>query len=191
MKLHVENNSHIELANNVYWREHRIILYHSSSLEKRKREMFMKRMENIIKSVKKIMDTEDSDAMEKARIYLESGNLNEAIMLPSLEIDRERMDYQLSMMGKNAIFTDIMDMDAGNIIDLYRRRNRVEHCFRTINTIGIAFPVYHRTPQKIRAHMFFSLMAYLFLALHIQRNTQQFWKRIDHIHHGLPEGHKH
>ena len=31
--------------------------------------------------------------------------------------------------------------------------------------MDIAFPVYHWTPQKIRVHMFFSLMAYLFLAL--------------------------
>ena len=31
--------------------------------------------------------------------------------------------------------------------------------------MGIAFPVYHWTPQKIKVHMFFSLMAYLFLAL--------------------------
>ena len=31
--------------------------------------------------------------------------------------------------------------------------------------MGIAFPVYHWTPQKIRVHMFFSLIAYLFLAL--------------------------
>jgi hypothetical protein len=30
--------------------------------------------------------------------------------------------------------------------------------------MDIAFSVYHWTPQKIRVHMFFSLMAYLFLA---------------------------
>jgi transposase len=68
-------------------------------------------------------------------------------------------------MGKNAIFTNIMDMDPAGIIDLYKKRNRVEHCFRTINSMGIAFPVYHRTPQKIRVHMFMSLLAYLFLSL--------------------------
>ena len=42
------------------------------------------------------------------------------------------------MMGKNAIFTNIMDMEPEDIIDLYRKRNRVEHCFRTINTMDIA-----------------------------------------------------
>ena len=165
MKLQVGNDSHIELMRNVYGKNHRIILYHSSSLEKRKKESFMKRMEKVILKAKRIMDSGDSDAMERARIYLESENLNETILLPSLETDQERMDEHLSMMGKNAIFTNIMDMDADSVIDLYRKRNRVEHCFRTINTMGIAFPVYHWTPHKIRVHMFFSIMAYLFLAL--------------------------
>ena len=114
---------------------------------------------------RKIMYSGDSDSMDKARIYLESENLNETVLLPSLETDPKRMDERLSMMGKNAIFTNITDLDAGSIIELYRKRNRVEHCFRTINTMGIAFPVYHWTPQKIRVHMFFSIMAYLFLAL--------------------------
>ena len=165
MKLEVGKDSHMELMRNVYGKDHRIILYHSSSLEKRKREMFMKRMGKIILKASKIMCSGDSDAMDKARIYLESENMSETILLPSLAINQERMDERLSMMGKNAIFTNIMDMEPEDIIDLYRKRNRVEHCFRTINTMDIAFPVYHWTPQKIRVHMFFSLMAYLFLAL--------------------------
>ena len=165
MKLEVGKDSHMELMRNVYGKDHRIILYHSSSLEKRKREMFMKRMGKIILKASKIMCSGDSDAMDKARIYLESENMNETILLPSLAINQHRMDERLSMMGKNAIFTNIMDIEPEDIIDLYRKRNRVEHCFRTINTMDIAFPVYHWTPQKIRVHMFFSLMAYLFLAL--------------------------
>ena len=165
MKVEVEKDSYIEMKKNVYGKDHRIILYHSSSLEIRKRETFMKRMEKVILKTKKIMDSGDSDSMDKARIYLESENLNETIILPSLEIDQKRMDERLSMMGKNAIFTNIMDMDSAEIIDLCKKRNRAEHCFRTINTMGIAFPVYHRTPQKIRVHMFMSLLAYLFLSL--------------------------
>ena len=119
----------------------------------------------IILKARKIVDSGDSDAMYKARIYLESQNLNETILLPSPETDQGWMDERLSMMGKNAIFTNITDMDADSIIDLDRKRNRVEHCFRTIDTMDIAFPVYHWTPHKMRVHMFFSIMAYLFLAL--------------------------
>ena len=52
-----------------------------------------------------------------------------------------------------------------SLFDLYRKRNRVEHCFRTISMKDLASPVYHWTPQKIRVHMFFSYLAYMFLAL--------------------------
>ena len=58
-------------------------------------------------------------------------------------------------------FWNLMDritdphVDSAEIIDLHKKRNRVEHCFRTINSMGIAFPIYHRTPQKIRVHMFY------------------------------------
>lgn len=165
MKLHVEKDASIDMVQHVYGKDHRIILYHSTSLEKRKKERFMKHMENVMIKTKKILDSGDSDAMEKARIFLETEKLNETILLPSLEINRKRMDQRMSMMGKNAIFTNIMDMNASDILELYRKRNRVEHCFRTINTMDIAFPVYHWTEQKIKVHMFFSLMAYLFLAL--------------------------
>ena len=43
--------------------------------------------------------------------------------------------------------------------------HRVEHCFRTINTVDMAFPIYHWTPQKIKVRMVMSQFAYFFLAL--------------------------
>ena len=125
----------------------------------------MKTFRKVYMKVKKIMETGDSDAMEKARLYLESQNLNETIMIPELSIDHVRMARRLKMLGMNALFTSISDLDAEEIMELYRKRNRVEHCFRTINSMDIAFPIYHRTPQKIRVHMFMSLLAYLFLSL--------------------------
>ena len=175
MEINVKEDSYIELIRNVYGRDHRIILYHSKSLETRKKNKFMKHLAKVMERAKKIIDSDDSDSMEKARMLLESEHLNETVLLPSLEIDGERMEYHMSMMGKNAIFTNIMDKDAESIVELYKKRARVEHCFRTINTMGIAFPLYHWTPQKIKVHMFFSLMAYLFLALiynEIHRNSK-------------------
>ena len=41
--------------------------------------------------VKLTIESGDSDAKDKARIYLESQNLNETIMIPDLSIDHERM----------------------------------------------------------------------------------------------------
>ncbi|MEM3290960.1 MAG: hypothetical protein QW046_05535 [Candidatus Micrarchaeaceae archaeon] len=114
---------------------------------------------------RRIIESGNSNLMERTGLYLESQNLNETIQLPDLRIDHERMAARLRMLGINALFANIDNMKAEDIIDLYRKRNRVEHCFCTIRTMDIAFPVYHWTPQKIRMHMFMSLLSYLFLSL--------------------------
>ncbi|MEM3191989.1 MAG: hypothetical protein QW292_07865 [Candidatus Parvarchaeota archaeon] len=111
--------------------------------------------------------------MERAGLYLESQNLNETIQLTDLRIDHERMSARLRMLGINALFTDIDNMKAEDIIDLYRKRNKVEHCFRTINTMDIAFPVYHCTQQKIRMHMFMSPSVIPVPFSDIQRDAQK------------------
>ena len=55
--------------------------------------------------------------------------------------------------------------DLRELIDLYRKRNRVDHCFRAISSFDLASPIYHWTPQKIRVHMFFSSLSLLVLAV--------------------------
>ena len=165
MALPLDRDSFTETRKNVYGRDHRIIVYHSSKLEKKRIIAFMKRFRKIYMRVTKIMESGNSDSLEKARFCLEAENLNETILLLSMKISSERMRERLSIMGRNALFTDIGDMKPEDLIDLYRKRNRVEHCFRIISMRDLASPVYHWTPQKIRVHMFFSYLAYMFLAL--------------------------
>ena len=161
----VDMDSFVETEKFVYGGKHRIIVYHSSKLQRKRIKSFMKRFRRVYLKTRRIIESGDSDAIEKARFYLESEKLNETVLLPDLRIDHERMGKRLKMLGLNALFTSITDMNAEDTIELYRKRNRVEHFFRTINTLDLAFPVYHWTPQKIRVHMFMSMLAYLFLAL--------------------------
>ncbi len=154
-----------ETERNVYGSNHRIIVYHSSKLQRKRVRSFMNAFKKVYRRAKAIIESNSSDAVERAGIYLESQNLNETIILPDLRINYGRMEERLKLMGINAVFTNITDMDADGLIELYRKRNRVEHCFRTINAEGLAFPLYHWIPQKIKVHMFMSLIAYLYLAL--------------------------
>lgn len=127
MELLVEKDSHIELVRNVYRRYHRIIPYHFSSLEGKRKKEFMKRVEKVMVRAKKLPYSGDPYSMERARICLESEKLNETILLPSLKINLGRMDYRMSMMFVNSVFFPIMDMNSEGIIELYRKRDRVEH----------------------------------------------------------------
>ena len=51
MKLEVGKDSHMELMRNVYGKVHRIILYHSSSLERRKTESSGKRKSRVSENI--------------------------------------------------------------------------------------------------------------------------------------------
>jgi len=65
------------------------------------------------------------------------------------------------MFGRNALFTNIESAYAMELIDLYRKRNRLEHCLRAISSLDLASPIFQWTPQKIRVHMFFSSLSLL------------------------------
>jgi len=66
MRLDVGKDSRIELMRNVYGKDHRIVLYHSSSLENRQRSKFMKRIEKVTERARKIMYSGNSDSIERA-----------------------------------------------------------------------------------------------------------------------------
>ncbi|MGC8514565.1 MAG: IS1634 family transposase [Thermoplasmata archaeon] len=161
----VEKDSSVETGKVVYGIDHRIIIYHSSKLERKRIIAFMKMFRKAYGKVRSTVESGDSDSMDRARMYLESMHLQETILLPGVSIDRNRLHSRLEMLGKTALFTSIPDLPGEEIIDLYRRRNRVEHCFRTISMHDLMSPEYHWTPQKIKVHMLFSHIAYLFLAL--------------------------
>ena len=165
MNAPLERDSFFETYRTVYGEYHRIIVYHSSKLERKRVKAFLKEFRIVYSRAKEMVEKGDSDSLDKARLYLESNNLNETILLPDFRINQERMNARFRTFGRNALFTNIGSADAKELIDLYRKRNRVEHCFRAISTQDLASPIYHWTPQKIRVHMFFSLLSFLALAV--------------------------
>ncbi|MGC8672957.1 MAG: transposase [Thermoplasmata archaeon] len=58
-------------------------------------------------------------------------------------MNEDHSNRKIKTLGKTILFTNISNMEAQEIIDLYKKRNRVEHCFRAINTLDLASPIYH------------------------------------------------
>jgi transposase len=161
------SNGYYETTKFTLGREHRIVIYYSNSLRDKQMRYLEDKMSRIIKRCQNILEKGNYDAYDRINNILEEENLNETILVRDgvVTVDNERLNRRIERMGKTVLFTNITEMKAQEIIDLYKKRNRVEHCFRTINSLKIAFPVYHWTPQKIRVHMFLSHLAYLFLSL--------------------------
>ena len=69
----------------------------------------------------------------KSGILLEAEKLNETIMVTSVTVDMERMMDRFTTCGNNTLFINFGDMMREGIAEMYRKRNTVEHCFRTIS----------------------------------------------------------
>ena len=65
MSLAIERDSFTETKRTVYGQEHRIITYHSSSLERKNVATFMKKFRKVYSRVKGIIERGDSDSIEK------------------------------------------------------------------------------------------------------------------------------
>lgn len=79
--------------------------------------------------------------MEKSGILLKAEKLNGTIMVTSVTVDMERMMDRFTMRGNNTPFINIGDMIREDIDEMYRKRNTVEHCFRTISMRNLTSPV--------------------------------------------------
>jgi len=125
------------------------------------------RLSRIVKRCQNIIEKGNYNAYDRINNILEEENLNETILVRDgvVTVDNGKLNRRIERMGKTILVINTTEMNAQEIIDLYKKRNRVEYCFRTINSLKIAFPVYHWTPQKIRVHLFLFHLPYLFLSL--------------------------
>ncbi len=160
-------NGYYETRKFTLGREHRIIIYFSEKRKIKEEKSLLKKIRKVMDKAQGILSSGLSNKYEKIMRILEDNHLQETILIKdgTLVIDQDRLNKKIERMGKTILFTDITEMDAQEIIELYKKRNRVEHCFRAINTLDLASPIYHWTADKIKVHMFFSYLTYLFLAL--------------------------
>jgi len=97
MNYPLERDLFFETYRTVYGEYHRIIIYHSFRLDGKPVKSFLKEFRTVYTRANDIVERGDSDSLEKARLQLESRNLNETILLPDMRIDQERLNARFRM----------------------------------------------------------------------------------------------
>ena len=100
MGISVKKDSFIETRKVVYGMDHRIIVYHSSKIGRKRIMAFRKTFRKAYVKVRGTMDSGDSDALVRERIYLKSIQLQEKILLHDVIIASEKMHSRLEMLRK-------------------------------------------------------------------------------------------
>jgi transposase len=77
----------------------------------------------------------------------------------SYTIDEEALRLAEMMDGKLLVVTNVQDMSPGQVIERYKSLADIERGFKVLKSELQIGPVYHRLPERIRAHASICFMA--------------------------------
>lgn len=163
----------------------RLVVAHSPAIAKRSRRMRAKRLVKALALARelagKLNDQEDGVSRRGRRLTDTGAKITFGQELSKLKLTRliqietedetfwwdwnvDELKHDLELDGKLVLISNVRDLSAEQLVAQYKDLADIERGFRILkNQLDIG-PVYHRLPDRIRAHTFIC-----FLALVIQR----------------------
>ena len=95
----------------------------------------------------------------------------------SYKLDHAKVEQEAQLDGCYIIFTDVpqKDMTAVEAVTNYKNLLHVEQAFRNMKTVRLEIrPVYHKTDDRIRCHVFICMLAY-YIMWHINQRLKPFF----------------
>lgn len=89
-------------------------------------------------------------------------------------LDQEKISREERLDGCYVIRTDSSkeQLNSKNVVHAYKSLGNVERAFRNLKTVQLEMrPVYHKTDDRIRAHVFLCMLAY-YVQWHMQQRLQ-------------------
>ena len=94
------------------------------------------------------------------------------------KLDHTKIDQEAQLDGCYVIFTDVLqaDMTAAETVANYKSLMKVEQAFRNMKTVRLEIrPVYHKTDDRIKCHVFICMLAY-YLMWHMNQRLKPLFK---------------
>jgi len=85
------------------------------------------------------------------------------------DVDERALERAELMDGKLLLVTNVVDLTAGQIVARYKSLADIERGFKVLKSEIEIAPVYHRLPQRIRAHASLCFMALILYRVMRQR----------------------
>lgn len=170
----------LEITGEVAWNGLRMVVAHDpvAALElHQKRKVAMTELETQAKGWAGKLDDQDQGAKRRGRKLSDSGtkarfchavlqaHLGKIIkvdmkaQLFSYAIDEDALRLAQMMDGKLLVVTNVQDMTPDKVIERYKSLADIERGFKVLKSELEIGPVFHRLPQRIRAHASICFMA--------------------------------
>lgn len=178
------------------WQSRRLIVAHDPELAQRRTQERRKQIEELVNQGQEWggqLDAQDagkkrrgrplSDSGAKARLYHAVKEANVANLIKvdlkheefSFSVDEERQSYLELLDGKLLLVTNT-DTPAAQVVAHYKSLADIERGFRVLKSDIEIGPVYHRLPQRIRAHAmvcFVALVLYRVMRMRLKASRRE------------------
>jgi transposase len=182
-----------EVIGEFAWNELRLVVAHDPAVADEKtaeRDRRIKQLEDQAAEWVGKLDAQDagekgrgrplSDGGARARFYhaVMEAKLGKIIRVDlkselfTYDIDRKARQLAELMDGKLLLVTNVRDLDAKAVIDRYKSLADIERGFRVLKSEIEIGPVYHRLPDRIRAHAYICFIALILHRVIRQRLRQ-------------------
>ena len=169
-----------EIVGEIAWNGLRLVVAHDpvAALEQQvKRKAKMVELEDLAKGWAGKLDGQDQGAKKKGRKLSDSGTkarfyravceahfsniikVDLKAELFSYAIDEDALRLAEMMDGKLLVVTNVRDMVPAKVIERYKSLADIERGFKVLKSELEIGPVYHRLPERIRAHASICFMA--------------------------------
>ena len=173
-----------EVVGEFEWQGHRLIAAHRPDIAAElgaRRDERIAELEREAKRMAGKLDQQDAGTRQRGRKLSDSGakaRFYQAVCEAKLasiikvdlkselftyEIDKKALKRARMMDGKLILVSNVPDLDADELISRYKALADIERGFRVLKSEIEIAPVFHRLPQRIRAH---ALICFLALVLY-------------------------
>lgn len=173
-------NATAEIIEELTWKDHRLVVAHNPEQTKAQTQSRRDRiaaLEARAQTLAGKLDAQEAGAVRRGRKLSDSGakarffhEVSEARLAHIIRVDlkSELFTYDIdhsaqqrteAMDGKLLLVSNVPDLDAQQIVARYKSLADIERGFRVLKSEIEIAPVFHRLPERIRAHASICFMA--------------------------------
>jgi transposase len=179
-----------EIVQEVQWQGHRLVVAHNRLRAAEQTEQRSARIQALQQRADQLagkLDAQDAGTVQRGRKLSDSGakarffhevsdaHLGRIIKVDlksdlfSYEIDERALARAQAMDGKLMLVTNVQDMTPAQVLARYKSLADIERGFRVLKSEIEIAPVFHRLPERIKAHASICFMALILYRVMRQR----------------------
>ena len=179
-----------EIIQEVQWQGHRLVVAHHPQQAAEQTQARLARIHALEQRAAQLagkLDTQDAGQVQRGRKFSDSGakarffhEVSDARLARIIKVDlkSDLFTYDIDeaalaraqlMDGKLMLVTNVQDMRAADVVSRYKSLADIERGFRVLKSEIEIAPVFHRLPERIKAHASICFMALILYRVMRQR----------------------